>query len=185
MWIFLVDNYKYLKEDSWWQGFFWYCILSLIIKMHFYLFECSNTISHWWLNLAQVGEAELKIWILLWVVYWLILSVVQGMSLKIECPWKLTRNVDFILSWVLTLFWHPFVFGYDNELKQKSEPWHVSCRAKLTRFILCINFVKFMHLTLQWSRCFRQGSDTFCAEQSEWTYKRTITSSQYPLKFLT
>ena len=93
-----------VKEDSWWLVFFRYCIPSLIIKMHFYLFECSNTISHWWLNLAQFGEAELKIWILLWVVYWLILSVVQGMSLKIECPWKLTRNVDFILCWVSTYF---------------------------------------------------------------------------------
>ena len=44
--------------------------------------------------------------------------------------------------------------------------------------------MKFMHLTLQWSRCFRKGSDTFCAEEGEWTYKRKITSSQYPL-FLT
>lgn len=113
VWIFLVDNYKYLKEDSWWQVFFWYCIPSLIIKMHFYLFECSNTISHWWRNLAQVGEAELKIWILLWVVYWLILSVVQGnvlknwMSLKIdqECWFHFILGFNFISTSLCVWVW--------------------------------------------------------------------------------
>lgn len=120
---------------------------------------------------------------LLWVTTLLIIFISGLKNVLENWPGWNVNVIGLILYWVLTLF-HPFVFEYDDELKQKSEPWHVSRRAKLTRFILCINFVKFIRLTLQGSRCFRQGSDTFCAEESEWTYKRTITSSQYPL-FLT
>ena len=41
------------------------------------------------------------------------------MSLKISV-WNV-NVIGLILSWILTLF-YPFVFEYDNELKQKSEP---------------------------------------------------------------